>query len=677
MEKRREKLKGSIFSKMMKAILLPLVILLLVVGLITLIFVQNSLNSAKATEVEKIAELGSSRVEVYFTKYEEMVRQMATELDLRQMLTALKKGQAVADAEGYAAINDYLVESAGNDTENISVTWLADFDASQFAESSGYTTEVGEWDVTTRVWYDQVRSARDVVVTEPYENSSTHSLVVSVIAPVWSLDDSEMIGVAGVDLNLDHLQETVNAMAFGETGAVMLVSADGMIVSSPQKDVIQKTASEVFGEEIAGKIAAREDGPVISTYGGTKYRGYLKSMEGTGWTTVIQLTDKEYVYDFYILKNTIFALFMVAIAGVAVGNVLVAKSIIKPITALAGVAEEIADGNLEVKMDLKATGETGLVANALQRTITRLKDYITYIEEINRVLNQIAQGDLTFELYQDYAGEFAKIKSALLNISTTLTDTVLNIEKSAGKVTAGSGAISNGAQSLSQGTMDQAASMEELQATVTDISERIDSNARNAVTASDKSDKLKGMVHECNSQMQNMVEAMREIQQTSDEISNVIGSIEKIANQTSMLSLNASIEAARAGEMGRGFAVVAGQVGDLAGSSIEASRTTAELISNALQAVEKGMTLTQQTDKLLQSVVESIDEVAGEIDNISRASTQQADAIGQITEGMEQISSVIEENSSMAQESSASAGELAEQAQVLQELIGVFKTKRD
>lgn len=679
--KAKEKIKGGIFGKIIKTILLPFVLALLVVGLITLIMVQDALMDAKQNEIESLAELTGSKVETFFTRYQEMARQMAANHALQHFFEDMPAGQAIGTAENYEEINETLVNSAKNDTENVLVTWIADFDASQFAESSGYTTEVGEWDVTTRSWYNQVNQAKDVVITDPYENSSTNSLVVSVISPVWSEDGQRILGVTGVDLTLDHVQEMVKGMnqemitemSIGDSGALLLVSGDGTVLSGPKESMIQKNITEIYDSSVAAKVTQGHSGVLSFQYQNTAFKGYVYSMESVGWNLLVVISNKDYEYDFYILKSIIFVVFMIAIAIMIVGNILVAKSIIKPITGLAETAGQIAEGHLDVKVNVAAQGETGLVAEALDKTVDRLKDYMIYIDEITMVLNQIAAGDLTFRLEQDYAGEFAKIKEALLNISETLTKTVQDITTAAVKVSTSSEQISNGAQSLSQGSTDQAASVEELQATITDISTKIDNNAQNALEANQKAAVLRQSIHQCSEQMSRMVEAMQNINQTSNEIGNIIATIESIASQTSMLSLNASIEAARAGEMGRGFAVVASQVGTLAGSSMDASKTSNQLIANSLSAVEKGMELTEQTNGLLQSVVDNIEEVAGAIGSISDASSEQALAVNQVMVGVEQISGVVEENSAMAQESSAAASELAQQAEVLKELIDVFQ----
>lgn len=175
--------------------------------------------------------------------------------------------------------------------------------------------------------------------------------------------------------------------------------------------------------------------------------------------------------------------------------------------------------------------------------------------------------------------------------------------------------------------------------------------------------------------MNKMLEAMRDIDTASNDIKNVIQTIEDIASQINLLSLNASIEAARAGEAGRGFAVVADQVGKLADESAEATRITEEMIQKALSAVEKGSRIANDTAAALNETVERVEEVVSNVKNISVETASQAQVLSEVTRGVEQISAVIEENSAMSQESSASAEELSAQAQLLDEMVGEFKLK--
>lgn len=202
-----------------------------------------------------------------------------------------------------------MVNSAQNDTENILVTWIADFDASQFAESSGYVTALGEWDVTTRGWYTQVQEAGDVILTEPYMNSSTNSLVISVISPVWSADGSDMLGVAGVDLTLAHLQEVVSAMTFGETGRLVLASETGMIISGLESSEAEQNVSDIYGQEAGARMSGGNAGAVAFRYQGASYEGCAEPVGSTGWSMMSVMTEAEYSQDYVFVKSIIIAVF--------------------------------------------------------------------------------------------------------------------------------------------------------------------------------------------------------------------------------------------------------------------------------------------------------------------------------------------------------------------------------
>lgn len=233
--------------------------------------------------------------------------------------------------------------------------------------------------------------------------------------------------------------------------------------------------------------------------------------------------------------------------------------------------------------------------------------------------------------------------------------------------------MSHGAQALSEGAMDQAASVEELAASITTIQTQINENATNAGQVNKKVESVNDMIMQSNVKMKEMIDATDEISLKSKEISKIINIIEGIASQTNLLALNASIEAARAGESGKGFAVVANEVKNLAEQSSEAAKNTAELISGTLIAVNNGASIADSTAEYLLTVVSEVNEVVDIVDRISIASNDQASAIDQITYGVDQISGVVQSNSATAQESAATSEELSSQAQTLKGLVENFQ----
>ena len=166
---------------------------------------------------------------------------------------------------------------------------------------------------------------------------------------------------------------------------------------------------------------------------------------------------------------------------------------------------------------------------------------------------------------------------------------------------------------------------------------------------------------------------MSKINAASLEIANIIQTIEAIADQTSLLSLNASIEAARAGEAGRGFAVVAGEIGHLASQSSEAVEDTRRLIETASSEVESGNRIADETAQALQAIINGISEIVKAVEEVADNSSQQNGAMQQINQAIEQISEVVQSNSAAAEQSSATSEELSAQAIELNDMIEMFK----
>lgn len=371
---------------------------------------------------------------------------------------------------------------------------------------------------------------------------------------------------------------------------------------------------------------------------------------------------------------TFFSLIIIVIIAVVI-SIFIVRGISKPVSEMDHVAKMIADGDLNTSIHYQSTNELGRLAGNFNKTVTRLKEYVDYINEISYVLDEIADGNLMFELTYDYKGEFAKIKKAFENISKSLNATMSQINEASEQVASGSDQVSSGAQALSQGATEQASSVEELAATINEISGQVKRNADNAVQANSIAIMAGNEIMQSNDQMKKMIEAMHEINNSSNEIGKIIKTIEDIAFQTNILALNAAVEAARAGAAGKGFAVVADEVRNLASKSSSASKDTAVLIEGSIKAVENGVKIAEDTAKMLANSVEGAKNVAEVVDTISNESKKQADSIAQVTLGIDQISAVVQTNSATAEESAAASEELSGQAQLLKSLVSKFKLK--
>ncbi len=236
--------------------------------------------------------------------------------------------------------------------------------------------------------------------------------------------------------------------------------------------------------------------------------------------------------------------------------------------------------------------------------------------------------------------------------------------------------MSSGAQGLSDGVKEQAAAIEQLAASIESLSKDVAANANDAQSANVTVSEVGQYIEESNREMENLIHAMSDIRYSSDEIEKIVKTIEDIASQTNLLSLNASIEAARAGDAGKGFAVVANEIRKLAAKSAEAVNQTTALIESSQKAVANGMEITDNTAKSLVAVVKGSEEILSSMDKISNASQNQKVVLEQLTQNIDLISNVVQSNASSAQNSAMTSVELSSQSKRLHDLVNAFHLKQ-
>ncbi len=413
---------------------------------------------------------------------------------------------------------------------------------------------------------------------------------------------------------------------------------------------------------------------------------YTKSYEpyqwviGTGvWIDELDEAEANYLKTAHRAINTIIISMLIFIVIwfivlIVVSNLL-GTWIIGPIRKVTSAAEKISQGDFDVQLDVKANNEVGLLAGAFGKTIHQLQNYQGYIDEISKALSEVSEGNLNVRLEREYVGQFEKIKTNMDKLLSNLNNTLGGINDAADNVNRGAEQVSSGAQALAQGATEQASSIQELSANMNDISSKVDDTANMSKQALTLSNKVGEDMVTSNGKMHEMSRAMEEIVERSNEISKIIKTIDDIAFQTNILSLNAAIEAARAGQAGKGFAVVADEVGNLAKKSQEAAQNTALLIEQTIEAVQKGGEISAETAEALESVSNGAKQITNLVEEISTASAEQANGIKQVTEGIDQISSVVQTNAATAQESAAASEEMTRMAKSLSGEVGKFKLR--
>ncbi|MHB8129295.1 MAG: methyl-accepting chemotaxis protein [Mobilitalea sp.] len=364
-----------------------------------------------------------------------------------------------------------------------------------------------------------------------------------------------------------------------------------------------------------------------------------------------------------IIMN-IFIVFGVALSVIL--GIIISRSISNPIKKIVLAADKLADGDINVNVDVDRKDEIGSLAVSFDKMIANIRKQAQAAE-------RIADGDLTVEVVVRSEGDLLgkKLSELVHNNNEILT----NIATASEQVAVGARQVSDSSLALSQGATEQASSVQQLTASLEEISSQTELNAKNANQANELAETAKLNAVQGNSQMKDMLKAMEDINESSANISKVIKVIDDIAFQTNILALNAAVEAARAGQHGKGFAVVAEEVRNLAARSANAAKETTVMIEGSIKKAEGGTRIARETADALNKIVNGIEKVATLVNDIAVASNEQAIGITQVNQGIMQVSHVVQTNSATSEESAAASEELSSQASLLKETVGKFKLK--
>lgn len=504
-----------------------------------------------------------------------------------------------------------------------------------------------------------------------YAVDSNVPLSIQCIVPVLSSAEVTGVMVGGIDLQDSAVLDAVKEKSICEvtlfTGntrySTTVVDHDGNRVVGTQMSAAVEAAVIGKGEEYVGQADILGQNHFVHY---TPILGSDGSAIGAFFAGVSSA-------DFDNMRTSIIILcvILVLVACLGAGVLLffiIGRMITKPLNEANRIADDISRGELSTPPSSFKFGndEMGDFARKMESTKQELNSYIS---DINSVLGSMAEGDFSKVNSIDYIGDFAAISEAFSTIHTNLGEMVQNLNTAAEDVTVGASQISDGSQILAEGTITQASAINELSTSVNNISEQIERSAGNAARADELSKQTAAKIGEQDTKIGDMINAMEDIKNKSDEISGIIKTIEDIAFQTNILALNAAIEAARAGDAGKGFAVVADEVRNLAAKSAEAANSTTALISATIESVNNGSSIAEETAQTMMEVMEISGQTNALIADISAGAIEQEEAVKLITERIGKITEVVQQNSATAEESAASCEELSGQADMLKEQV--------
>lgn len=527
-------------------------------------------------------------------------------------------------------------------------------------------------------------------ISEPLVSKVTGVLTVIIAAPIWEngIQNTEVVGVVYFVPPETFLNDIVKSINVSEHGLAYMLDGSGYTIAHENMDNVtnrENTVQDAASDSSLKALAALEQRMVKGETGrgGYRYGGVSKVMafapvEGTnGWSIAVNAPKSDFMSSTYqgILWTAVIT--AAALLAAAFFALRLANGIGKPIRICTERLKKLADGDLQSEVEqINTKDETKELSEATEKIADTLKGVV---EDMAWGLGEVANGNLLVDSKKKelYVGDLQPLAVAMYSILDKLNGTLHQINVAAEQVAGGAAQVSDGAQVLSRGATEQASSVEELAATINEIS-GYSGNTAERTQEADKQAKFAGdKVELCNHQMQDMLAAMEDIRSKSDEIRKIIKTIEDIAFQTNILALNAAVEAARAGTAGKGFAVVADEVRNLASKSAEASKNTAALIDGTVKAVENGFGYANETADSLSEIVVAAKAVSDGIREIASDAREQASSISQVTTGIEQISGVVQSNSATAEESAAASEELSGQAEMLKELVGRFRLKKE
>ncbi|MDR2908365.1 MAG: methyl-accepting chemotaxis protein, partial [Oscillospiraceae bacterium] len=458
---------------------------------------------------------------------------------------------------------------------------------------------------------------------------------------------------------VDPAQETVYYSARDTYRNSFATAKSGMLEALAQGDFEGAYAIFAEGESVAGDIMD----------------GFERTAEMCdAMTNGLNLaSDAKYARLFWVLL----AILLVSVIAAAALALYLSGLISKPLGVLSSFMERAGGtGDLTLsRQDMQYIEQYGKIKDEIGMVIRQTASFVTHVTHISAVLESFSNGDLSASIKP--LSDKDTLGISLDKMGSSLNRMFGEVNHSTEQVSGGAQQISDGAQALAQGSAEQAATVQNLSASISEVAIKTRENAEMAGRASDMAMEIKDTAEKGSRQMSDMMSAVNEINQASQSISKVIKVIDDIAFQTNILALNAAVEAARAGQQGKGFAVVADEVRNLAAKSAEAARDTAELIANSMEKASLGTSIAQGTAASLADIVEGIGRSSQVIHEIADSSEAQNSSIEQINDGIEQVARVVQQNSATAQQSAAAAQQLNGQSAILSELAKQFKLREN
>ena len=542
----------------------------------------------------------------------------------------------------------------------------------------GITTRSGE---SLETFRNTILSRQELTNLGIMKSPGTGSMILSMYYPIY--EGRRCTGYVGAGVYASHLMDALlnlDIKGLPESEYAFLNADTGVYLYHEDAALLNTETSDTGYQEIIRR--GKTDGSTqASTYSYQNENGVnqlvvYKYLKDRGWIFMVRENASKVYGAVTTVRIVVGALCAVMAAGIILITLLILRREGRELMVVERAINRLGDLNLSADRELDVfygrSDEIGMIAQTVHRVCNSLQKTI---DDVGRILGEIANGDLTVDVAKNesyYIGDFKALSVSLNSIHANLTDMIRDISQVARQVDISADQVSSGAHALSQGTMEQAASIGGLVSNVTEITSKIQTSTVRCGSASELVDQATSCAAEADVKMDQLKMATRNIDQSSVQIGTVIKAIEDIAFQTNILALNASVEAARAGSAGKGFSVVADEVRNLAAKSAEAVQNTNTLINRSIHDVKTGTESTHLAVSAVRDIGECVQSIKALMDEIAAASVQQSEMIVLVEHGIKEISSVVQTNTATAEKSAAVSKELSEQARTLNRLLSRF-----
>lgn len=480
-------------------------------------------------------------------------------------------------------------------------------------------------DPPTNDWYVSMKRDRQPQLIEPFEYESDGRRIKIMSESVPILDGDQFLGLVGVDMTLQGVDSTLERLSRGQVFKLSLISSSGIYVGGGESAMLGKSAADLPEDVLLAIREGRGAGwsaggwihrvvPVVPTEGVSAWSVKVSYPEAVALAPVRKLIGLN------IVIALAFAVLTALLISVVVGRLM------RPLGELSIAVEALASGSstLDARLSVEGRDELGRIADAFNRFISKL------------------------------AGAFSEAREASRSVVVAAQQ------------------IAQGNADLSARTEVQAARLQEVAASMSDLGTSVKENAQTTDAAASLCSEATGYSKKTEQVMVDTLGSMRALQDASSSIAEITSTIEGIAFQTNVLAINASIEAARAGDAGRGFAVVATEVRTLAGRSADAARGIKALVERSVEQIDSANNLMTDTDETVRNLMSAVQRVTELIGTVAKAGQRQFDGIKQVSESLSAVDKSTQQNAALVEELAAASESMHEQADRLRDAVAAF-----